>query len=112
MTISHGSKTLAQVARLLQLAWQRAGISFGCELCGRENWNVIHDGVNDGLGLSLRSGTNNPYLGPNYLVYAAECQNCGNVRVQGKAIVERLANEQIQALPNEYLTLEEQLTRK
>lgn len=112
MTISHGPKTLTETAQLLQLAWQRAGVSLACELCGHGYWSVIHDGTNDGLGLALRAGTNNPYLGPNYLVYAAECQKCGNVRIHGKTLVEHLANEQREFLLQRQPSLGDLLNRK
>lgn len=79
-----------RIVKLIGKAWEAAQVSVSCELCSEPHWSLVATDSADGLAIPLRrDGEVN--LETNYLTYAVECRNCGNVRVMSKVRIEELA---------------------
>ena len=92
MSISHGPKSISELQQIIYQAWLHAKVAFECELCGNNSWTVIADDSHDGLAIRMRAGSNGQNIfAPTFLVYAVQCNNCGNVRQQSKDAIERMA---------------------
>ena len=80
-----------EVALLLRHAWEKAGVSPKCELCGSSEWKGIATGQYDSVGIWLRLTNATVTMdSPIYAAYGAECVKCGNVRIHGKGQVDGL----------------------
>lgn len=79
----------------IRRAWRRAGVSEECELCGHLEWAVVWIDEIDGLAVNLRAGRTVRYESGSYLMYGAECQNCGNVRLFSKSVIDRLTEADV-----------------
>ena len=90
-TPASGVKSREELVVLLTRAWTRAGVNPDCELCGHAKWSVLMHDKHDGLALVMREGPNIKIPGVTYMVYGAECVNCGNVRQFNKSTIENLA---------------------
>jgi hypothetical protein len=84
------ARSRVATAQWIAKAWEAAGVSVNCELCGGSDWALIGTDDADGLALPLRRDIE-PDLWRCVLSYAVECKDCGNLRLMSKARIDGLA---------------------